>query len=58
MELRYLNRLVDVKPGTPYWVQLLQYRVRLNPLEAGLEDPIWSEWQDVPTVNENETEEG
>ena len=26
----------------------LQYRIIENPLEAGLQDPIWSDWIDVP----------
>jgi len=31
----------------------LQYRERSNPLEAGIQDPIWSDWIDVPTVRVN-----
>jgi len=27
---------------------ILQYRERLNPLEIGLHEPIWSDWQAVP----------
>lgn len=27
---------------------VLQYRERLNPLEAGLHEPIWSDWINVP----------
>lgn len=31
---------------------VLQYRYALNPLEVELYDPIWSEWQDVESVEE------
>ncbi len=27
---------------------VLQYRERLNPLEIGLHEPIWSDWKTVP----------
>lgn len=27
--------------------QVLQYRERLNPMEEGLHDPIWSDWKNV-----------
>ena len=29
----------------------LQYRERSNPLEAGIHEPIWEGWIDVPTVH-------
>ena len=58
MELRYLNRLVRSHHRALRLVTSLQYRVLLNPLEIGMQDPIWSDWEDVPMVNENETEEG
>jgi hypothetical protein len=33
----------------------LQYREVLNPMEIGLQEPIWSEWTDVNVViEENE----
>jgi len=28
----------------------MQYREMQNPIEIGIQDPIWSEWLDVPTV--------
>ena len=28
----------------------LQYRIMENPQEIGIQDPIWSEWGNVPTV--------
>ncbi len=37
------------------WVDpppVLQNRQMQNPEEIGLHEPIWSEWQDVPTVEE------
>ena len=43
--------------GTPYdygdyFPSRLQYRAWTNPLEAGLQPPLWTDWQDVPTVKE------
>jgi len=29
---------------------VLQYRQMQNISEIGIQEPIWSEWQDVPTV--------
>jgi len=29
---------------------VLQYRIMTNIQEIGLQEPIWSEWEDVPTV--------
>jgi hypothetical protein len=29
---------------------ILQYRSMENIQELGIQEPIWSEWQDVPTV--------
>ena len=28
--------------------QVLQYRTIINPLETGIQEPIWSEWETVP----------
>jgi len=28
----------------------LQFRVITNPIETGLQEPIWSDWEDVETV--------
>ena len=32
----------------------LQYRQMLNPIEIEFQEPIWSEWQDVPTETEED----
>jgi len=40
-------RWVKVTPKGEY---KLQYRVRVNVLEVGLQEPIWSGWIDVPII--------
>ena len=52
IELRWLKRsrppgLVCRDDGL-VWFLALQYRVRENVNEIGLQPAIWSEWQDVP----------
>ena len=56
IELRWLERVIyesAIEPGNIIKVvRVLQYRLRANPLETGLQEAIWSDWQDVPTVRE------
>ena len=33
---------------------VLQYRTMSNPIEVFLQEPIWSEWEDVETVDESQ----
>ena len=42
IELRWL--VVRYKPT------ILQFRQMVNVLELGIQEPIWSEWEDVPNV--------
>jgi hypothetical protein len=35
--------------SSAYTDKVLQYRVMENVQEIGLQPPIWSEWEDVPT---------
>ncbi len=42
------NRTPRVKTTDPE----LQYRAAENPQEIGLQEPIWSEWEPVPTYIE------
>ena len=49
IELRYFT----YNPPAPWaGVRKLQYRVRTNDMEIGIQPPIWGEWQDVPEVLE------
>ena len=60
IELRWVEREI-VSGGTAHngtiieifktKVKVLQYRIRQNMDELGLQKPIWSAWQDVPTVS-------
>ncbi len=58
IELRWLvvddpirrgSLLATVLLDDPLW-QVLQMRQMTNPLEIGLQDPVWTEWKDVPVV--------
>ena len=44
--LAYRFKLVDEVE------RVLQVRAMLNIEEIGIQDPIWSEWQDVPEVED------
>ena len=56
MELRwYIEEWVEYRDGLRTGVKhtekpVLQFRTIENPFEIGLQSPIWSEWQEVPTV--------
>jgi len=39
--IRIEGQIVDV-------YRVLQYRERVNIMEIGMQEPIWSEWKDVP----------
>jgi hypothetical protein len=59
IELRYVNRptILHYLDNDRYISKdnlTLQYRKIMNPLEVGLQYPIWSDWQDVPTVEESD----
>ena len=54
IELRYVERNPDHVLDQPL---RLQFRTDLNPLEQGMEDPLWSEWEDVPIVTWHELTE-
>ena len=55
-ELRWVLREIIVGDWGGHEVaetrKVLQYRQATNVLEIGVQPPIWSEWEDVPTVNE------
>lgn len=42
----YADGMITKKVSDP----VLQYRQMQNISEIGIQEPIWSEWQDVPTV--------
>ena len=45
-EFKTAEKYAVLHPGGVW--RVLQYSVMKNPLEFGLHEPIWSEWQDVP----------
>ena len=51
-EMRYVVYPVDVGASCNEIVTKLQYRTMTNIMEIGIQEPIWSEWIDVPTVIE------
>ena len=53
-ELRWLIRPVTMKLGAPIPFpnekeKVLQFRQMSNIEEIGIQEPIWTEWEDVPT---------
>lgn len=56
IELRWVDRYKIRDPKISGYQgereTVLQYRVRATWLELLLHGPLWSDWQDVPTVRE------
>jgi len=54
--MRWVEREMtyETSPGLGYVKKekFLQYRTIENPHETGLQEPIYSEWRDVPTEEE------
>lgn len=50
MEVRWLEHVIDVGGGIGQSVRTLQYRAK----EWIGTDQFWGDWEDVPTVGEND----
>lgn len=56
IELRWHKELAGeyfdgiMKGSKVYKDKALQYRTMANPAEIGVQEPIWSEWEEVPLV--------
>ena len=55
-ELRWVWKTEFDEYRTLTTTKVLQYRTMQNLMEIGLQEPIWSEWMDVPEVEDIENE--
>lgn len=54
IDLRFVERREWISDERSVGHRILQWRCVENPLEVGLQEPIWSDWQDVRVEKERD----